>query len=398
MTCTAGWQNTAEVAGPRRQQDTKDWLRDELGLHFDPFEHLDAAGDPWLASYLVEGVGFQALWGDWPSFLFAPAGGGKTAFRVRLARSCRVEQDGHRVLAVLFSPPRPPGPGQAYVEERYLRCLLNAFAAALLLELTYRPDRLSRLTGPDQQGAVCFLEQQLPGSLDYYLAQLEESGSLVPLARAFDPTAIGMPGEPLPPRIRALCADIRELRGQGRTPEGVEPVLEWLMALLAGPLGFEAVYLLVDGVDAHVQEPLLVVRMLEPLLKRVRAWQQQALFLKSFLPKELFPLLEESSQSVLTAPSEVAIIEWDRKSLVKVIRERLRVASEGMFDSLMALSVPDVAPQIELRLAEAVRPVLPREMLRLVQRVFYEHARRVGPYGRLEQRDYEAAMEWYQLH
>jgi len=84
--------------------------------------------------------------------------------------------------------------------------------------------------------------------------------------------------------------------------------------------------------------------------------------------------------------------------LAQVVQERLRLASEGGFDSFVAISTPDVADQVELRLAEVVHPALPREVIRLVQRVFYEHTRRVGPYGRLEQQDFEAALRWYAHH
>lgn len=43
-----------------------------------------------------------------------------------------------------------------------------------------------------------------------------------------------------------------------------------------------------------------------------------------------------------------------------------------------------------------MHPLVPREILALTQRVFTEHILRVDPYGRLERRDFENALRWYQ--
>jgi len=371
------------------------WLEEELGLRFDPFSHLDAGNDPQLSSYLIDHEAFPALWGDWPSFLFAPIGGGKTAFRVRLARACRVRQDNQRIFPVIFRPPRPPGSRKS-PKESYFEALLSEMAAALLLELAYRPDQFLQLNTPRQEKIRFFLEQKLPGPLNYYLAQLEDSGSLEPLTRVFDPTAKGLPGEPLSERIRSFCERMRKIQTESNFSSG-NPVtqIEQITDLLKESFAYKAVYLLVDGVDAYVQKPSSVVQLLDPLLARTRTWERSSFFVKYFLPKEFLPKMEESYQSLLTSPSKMTIIKWDVDSLVEVVQERLRAASEGMFDSLTAISRPDVSRQIERHLAEVVSPVIPREIIRLSQRVFTEHIERVGPYGRLEQRDFDAALAWY---
>lgn len=370
------------------------WLNKELGLHFDPFRYLDAGADPHLPAYLVDHGAFGALWGNWPSFLFAPVGGGKTAFRVRLARACRVEQDGKRVFPVVFHVPRPEDL-ELLREELYFEALLNEAAAALLLELAYRPGRFLDLDTSLREDVRVALDQNLPGHLDYYIAQLEESGSMEPLSRAFDPTAVGLPGEPLPERIGSLCAAMRETAVRPMPSPGPLTRLEQMIALLKDSLGYEAIYILADGVDAYVQEPSVAARLLKPLLVRTRAWSEQALFVKYFLPNELVPRIKEEYQSLLTPPSKVAIIRWGVDSLVEVVRERLRVASEGMFDSLTAISLPDASDQVEKCIAKTARPAIPREVIRLVRRVFIEHIKRVGSYGRLEQRDFDAALDWY---
>ncbi len=377
------------------------WLREELGLRFDPFRHLDAGADPYLPAYLIDHDAFIDLWGDWPSFLFAPAGGGKTAFRVRLARACRVEQDGRRILPVVFYPPRPSPEGTVPEEPAYFEALLQGIGAALLLQLAYMPDRFLELSETLRGRVRTALEHNFPGSLDYYLAQLEDAGSLAPLAQAFDRTAAGAPGgsplpaEPSAGRIRTLCAGIREAPVGNGLPQAAEERLRWLIELLKDGLGYESIYLLVDGVDAYVQDPSFALRLLQPLLDRLQAWSEQAFFVKFFLPTELRPLLEGKLQNLLTSRPKVTIIKWDERMLVRVIRERLYLASDGMYDSLEAISTRDVGGQIEERLAEIVRPPLPRQILYLTQRVFVEHMKRVGPYGRLESQDFAAAQEWY---
>lgn len=377
------------------------WLNDEFGLRFNPFQHLDAGADPRIAHYLVGHQAFQEIWGDWPTFLFAPAGGGKTAFRARLARACRTGQDGRRIFSVIYSVPRPRDPLTPAPDEEYFEALLNYMALSLLLRLVYRPHHFLDLNPSVKEQVRSVLEHNLPTPLSYYLAQLEESGSLAPIIRAYDPTAFDLPGKPLAERILSFCRAMRETAfnaDEENYPTDPFTRFDQFKQLLKQILAYEAIYILVDGVDAHVQTPSAVVSLLDPVLARLREWQSQSIFMKFFLPEELHPLLKESYPKVLTAPSRVIIIKWEAQSLVEVIRERLRVASGGMFSSLKAISTPDIENQVELRLAELVYPTLPREVIHLVHRIFYEHMKRVGPYGRLEQRDIDAAFKWYQSH
>jgi hypothetical protein len=376
---------------------TQRWL-EELGLRFDPFYHLDAGADPQLPSYLVRHEDFDKLWGDWPSFLFAPAGGGKTAFRVRLARACRSRQGGRRVFPLLFFLPRPETLDTPPTEEEYIDVLLSRAAMALLLELAYWPADFLDRSPAIQTKTAQFLARHLPAPLDYYLDQLYEDGSLTPIAQAVDPTAVGLPHEPLAERIRDFCAALNDVASQ-LPPSDDYIQLEQMISLLRHDLGYEAVYLLIDGVDAYIQEPVVALRLLEPVLSQTRDWQSQSLFIKGFFPVELYPLMERH-QSLLTQESKIVIIKWTDSGLIQLVRERLRVASEGMFNSLTAISTPDVEGKIEDRLAAAVDPELPREIIRLVERVFYEHVKRQKqqskqPQGRLEQKDFDSALEWY---
>lgn len=373
------------------------WLKDELGLVFDPFEILDAGEDPDLPSYLVDHGAFAALWGDWPSFVFASAGGGKTAFRVRLARACRVDEDGRRIFPIVFRVPSPADVGGIPPnEERYFDFINQAIAVELLLELAYFPDSFISLSAQIKQTLVCLLEQNLPGSLSHFLAQLEHFGILDPLVEIHDRTATRLPSTPSAKSIRAFCAALREITYVAARPESALARFDRLLRLLAISLGYESVYLLIDGVDAHVepqQSTAAAIELLRPILTRARAWSDRRLFPKFFLPIELKAPLETVFPTFLTSPTKVAMIEWTKEALVEVLRERLRVASEGMFNSLDAISDPGLR-DAELELVETARPS-PREVVVLAERLLYEHWRRVGPRGKLDQQDLSAACQWY---
>lgn len=371
------------------------WLREELGLQFDPFEHLDGGADPHLPRYLVDHGAFEALWGEWPSFLFAPPGGGKTAFRVRLTRACRIGQDGKKIFPILFRPSRPNRPGEQVPEEEFLKTFLHEAGTGLLLQLAYRPHYFLELPPTERQTLRWLLEQMLPFPLGYYLSQLKDAGSLKPLAIAFDPTFQELPAEPLPPTIRLFCEALskndRPMAGPSAVP-AAEQIWSDFLAVLFNTLKFESAFLLVDGADAYTQDPLAIFRIIEPILARFTDLAGQKIFPKFFLPEDVAPQIPGT---LLTEPTKVVIIKWKRDSLAAIIRERLYVASEGMYDGLEAISTRDVPRPAEKRLADAVHPAVPREVILLTQRVFVEHVLRVGPYGLLEPEDFENAFRWY---
>lgn len=394
-------QSRTEIANVNTEAKQR-WLREELGLQFDPFESLDAGTDPYLPQYLVGQRAMDQLWGDWPSFLFAPPGGGKTAFRVWLTRVCRARRDGRRILPALLAPPRPEDPLASPSWAQYAAILAQSAAASLLFDLayqpsqrfdtsslSYRPSRFLDLDGEARGLLRSILERDLPIPLDYLLEQMEDEGSLAPLSRAFDPPSLGLPNEPGAESVRAFCAAVRQTSPlpPSRLPEDWEQTVATLQTIL----GYEAIYLLVDEADAYVQEPKTIVRLLEPLWEKTAAWSHQAVFVKYFLPDAVRPILEK----MLTGPTKCVIIEWEPETLVQVVRERLRVATEGAYCSLTVISTPDVHEDIEFQLARVLQPPIPREMLRLVQRVFFVHLQRVGPYGWLEHQDYQEALEWY---
>jgi hypothetical protein len=368
------------------------WL-EGLGLRFDPFRELNAGQDPNLHEYLVAHETFEAIRGDGVSFVFAPAGGGKSAFRVRLARACRVGENGRRLFPIVYLLPETVilAP-EAERRQAHLDAILQAAAFELLLRLAYRPSEFTALERPVRQLVRSLLEQRLPGPLFHFLDQLESPDNFPALAQPYDPTARW----PKPPsaemllEFRDALAKTPPLAREAMPDDGLHTWLE----LLTGPLGFEAVYLLVDGVDAYpetLRDSEKAIAFLSPLLERADEWAAERLFLKAFLPLAL-----KDAFSPLTARASTGIMEWTFDLLLALIKSRVAAAAETAPAGLDMLCRPDLR-NLDRQVIEAVEP-LPREVLAFVERIFVEHVRRVGPTGKLAHQDVQAARGWYDQH
>jgi hypothetical protein len=375
-----------------RDESFRTWLK-QIGLRFNPFWILEAGDDPWVPAYLVGHEAFATIWGDWPSFVFAAAGGGKTAFRVRLARACRVGQDGRRLFPIVYKVPSPAAlGGLPPTLEAHLGALSQATALELLLRLVYQPTRFHKLDERGQQTVRRYLDENLPGPLDHFLAQLDTAGDLTPLTVKFDPTAEHLLNPPGPSSVRQLCVALSRLPPAPPERRGAPARFTALLELILARLNFEAVYLLVDGVDAHAEvsaDPRAGLKLIQPLLEQTHDWARKQLFPKYFLPLELQEPLRPLTQGIKTVT-----IKWTREMLIEVLHERLRVASEGMFNSFDAICTPGLR-DVEAELVRAARP-LPREVLMLAERLLWERFNRDGQEdSRLEPPDLDAVLKWY---
>lgn len=384
------------------------WL-DSLGLQVNPFDskYLDAGADPFLASYLVGHQAFLAIRQDQPSLVFAPVGGGKTAFRVRLARACRVGEDGRRVLPVIYTMPKPNQLLQAAnPQERQLHFINQRLAAELLLATAYRPSDYLALAVSDQRQVVAELQANFPGDLEVQLVQLEHQGELRSLIQLVDPSADRMIAQPAPALLRQWCAVLRRTLHEADAmiaeirQLAVPARFHRLLRLAKEAFGFEAIYLLVDGVDAYVEattsQRRRVSDLLTPLLQQTGVWAQQQFYAKYFLPTDFLQsiklpeLLAEAEQVELT----LIRIVWTKAMLNELLQERLRFASQGRFTDLDAICAWPLRG-VQERLIEVAQP-LPREILALGERLLLEHVWRVAEPELLEIADFEAAVAWYQ--
>lgn len=363
-------------------------------------EALDASQDTQLAEYLVAHDKFEAIWRDQVSFLFAPAGGGKSAFRARLAYACRAGEDGRRAFPIVYMLPESVVLAQE--AERlgaHLREICRAAASELFLHLAYRPHEFLDLDDAARQTVRHLLEQSLPQPLDHLLEQLESHGGLNPearlrvLAQSYDPGAVWLN----PPSEESLAAFRRAMAATpSPKPEEApgDPLEPWL-DLLLNTLHFEAVYLLVDGVDAYpetMNNPGYALALLKPLLDHAERWRERRLFVKAFLPIEMKSKVQQD-YPLLTSRRNTVIIQWTRNLLAELLRRRVAAAIGMEPASLDMISAPGFRG-VDLLVVNAVEP-LPREVLAFTSRMLHEMQQRTGGTGKLSREDFEAARRWY---
>lgn len=369
------------------------WL-DWLGLRFNPFQPLDASSDPHLGDYLVEHHVLAKIWGDWHSFIFAPAGGGKTALRVRTSQLCWIGRATNHPFPISYLPPFLTWLHAHPSRDEHLAALAQAGAIRLLLALGYYPHWFLDLTRSNQHALYQSLVWNLPGNTHFWLDQAQESQSITPWIETFDPTFI-LPDPPDPATLLELCQTLRTFEATLPLPT---PSERWnqLIDVLLRVLGFRSIYILIDGLDG-IQETArdadTAAMCLATLLETTDEWSKQRLFIKGYLPQETQAALTARFSRLLN-DAQVATLEWTPALLADVVRRRVYVASEGTFGSLDAVASPAVR-DLETMLAKVVRP-LPREMLVLTQRVLEEHVARVGAQGTIQLEDVDAAIAWYQ--
>jgi hypothetical protein len=387
-------RSTAE--DPENQID--EWLATpEIDLQFDPFRERLADADPHLPHYLIGHDAFADLWGDWSTILFAPAGGGKSAFRVRLAYACRATEDGRRIFPINLALLDPEIP---FVEQ-----LLEAAADELLLHLLFKPEIVFQQSPETQQHIRDFLHQSLVPPLAFRLAQMsdlldemEGPDKWHRLAVSFDPAAQTVFLPPSEVLVRKLLAVLQDERSNDDLE--LSPEERWQrLCLLLETLAYEATYILVDGIDAYLEtqrEPDQAVSILEPVFQQAVTWLPQKIYVKLFLPVELKePLLQNQLFSRLQEKSRVVTIEWTANRLRKVVSQRLLTASshDRAVTSLDALCTPNLR-DVESELLQ-VANALPRDLIMLVEQMFTEHVRQQGPRGKLDAEDLDAAVAWY---
>jgi hypothetical protein len=392
------------ITDPLRNKLLK-WLS-HIGLKLNPFEYIDAGKDPLIPFYLIDHDEFENVSGDQPSFVFAPAGGGKTAFRVRLARECRAGRNGRRIFPIVYKPTEPGtwnGDKERLVQ-RQRPDLLRYAAQELFLHLAYDPYALDEMDSALKEAFLQTISWDLALPISYYLSQIKKAESLEPLISAFDPTARSLPNPPGKEDIIYLLKKLsRYMPSEARKPDS-EKRLNILFDLILNKLKFEAVYILVDGVDAFFEtakSPERALRTISWLLDNTLSWMERHIYIKYFLPHEMQSIImEPPAFRLLTLKSKIIIIKWDAETLSEVIRQRLQEASGGRFDSLTAISdrtlrasgrSPEEALIAELR---RHRKLSPRSLIRTVNWLLTNHVRDERVEEKLTPRDLTAVRDW----
>lgn len=376
------------------EKSIEKWLA-WAGFRFDPFRHLDAAGDPRLGDYLVGHRVITQVWGEGLSWVFAPLGGGKTALRIAVMQACWVGQETNRPFAIPYIPPYSSWGHATPSLEEHLEALAHAGGTALFLVLAHRPRWFFRLDRRAQQRVRRLFQWTLPGPLPSLLGECRRG--IHALRRALAPSFV-LRDPPDPDVLRQWCDALA--RSSEESPEEGSPSpghegWGYLCRILLEDFGFPSVFVLVDGVDSApetAEDPEAVVHCLAPLLGRAEEWASRRIFIKCFLPEEAYPVLR-ARFSTLVDTARTTTIRWDPGLLAEVIRRRVYVATEGAFGSLDAVCTPALQ-DLETNLAKVVYPI-PREMLMLTRRVIEEHVQRAGEERPIEEEDVQQAIEWY---
>lgn len=393
------------MAEPSIHEKLHEWLN-LWGVETNPFDsqYLDAGADPQLSFYLVGHQSFAATWKDQASVVFAPVGGGKSAFRVRLAHACRVEQDGRRIFPIVYKLPDPTHfePPASILEQHY-HFINQKIAYECLLQLLYHPERWEALAESDRQLVAANLYKTLSTDPLSLLEQLTDVGDLAPLFALYDPTALRLPGLPNREVVRLLCRQLTEQMATALTSErssaiSAQEQFQLFKSLLQGAFHYSALYLLVDGIDAYLEtteQQRRATELFEPLLRETSLLDAH-IYPKFFIPTDLRSAVMSPRLLPFGGIVDVSFIDihWTTISLSEMLAARLRVASRGMFDNLDALCSPGLRG-VHTILADAA-PNSPREVLSLAERLLLEHIWRVGPVGRLELVDLERALVWRQ--
>jgi hypothetical protein len=379
----------------KRTLSPADWFR-RIGLRFDPYVHLEASGDPHLPEYTVNLDIFRVALDAVPTIIVAPPGGGKTAMRVAVTRTCWFDIGGTYPFPLPYNLGMAPLTGKPPTATQHLRLLLEAGTCALLTGLAFRPERLLRASDTDIQTIAAILRAGLPGPLDYYLDMLRETGTPAGLTPLLERT-YALTAPPPPDVVNLFCNALADpgadaMRGQA------EDVFQAFAETVTGALGFSHILLLIDGIDAMYEnqaDARCASTWVFDLFDRAEAWVRSNAFIKLFIPDLMEPAVTGYLHHHAIA-ARVAHIVWNHDLLVSMLRKRISAASEERFESLDAISTPaltDVERQIVANL-----PPLPRVALQVTRQALLHYAARLDNGGQLDEDDIHHAIAWYRHH
>ncbi len=319
-----------------------------FGFAFDPFEYLDSTKDAHLQEYLIVPPAVQSVLSDQPVAVFAQPGGGKSALRIYAANFYK-DSRGVR-FPVTYVP-------QDYSTESHFHFdgIRQSLARAVFMYLASYPDLFFALSPSDRQKLKRLL-LDIPFGLDFNLQTLRDSRFLSDLEQALGtPAFSSIPG--LERVHYQLANDLEKV-----PPYNSSLDLEDCFALINDAFGVKSFHVLIDSLDGFIetQPPQALLTWVEPLLGALDSWEKNNIYLKFFLPMDISDVPALTNFRAL----RTAALTWDDNLLAQVVRRRVFVASRGAFDSLDAISMPDLR-NVELSLARQLggKEKLPRQMI-----------------------------------
>lgn len=393
--CNVGWALlTITISSISNLGNLETWLA-SAGLSFNPFKVLEASADSHLLSYLVGHDAFEAAWGEWTSFIFAPAGGGKTALRSRITQACWATQQTNRPFPLVYSPPFLKWGHVTPTLDDHIAALTEAGALYLLLILFHRPHWFMELSKEEKYIIRNIFDSCLPGPLESYLGACDAVNNVSPFSEKFQPASLP-PDSPSGIILKEFISALRKTPTKFTSARS-ETIVLWktFTDVIINVLQIPAIYILLDGLDSTsstAENPDVAVNVIEPILRESLQWASQKVYFKAFIPIETRPQLEKRHSNLVNQSQTVDLI-WTPDLLAEVIRRRVYVASRGEFGSLSAIASPPLF-DFELTLAKQVFP-LPREILALTHRVINDSASRGNLISMITEEDFYTALQWY---
>lgn len=351
------WAKTSPPTDPGVQR----WLM-EQGLHMDPFRASSAEQEPELKRMLYKHPCFTEVVRPGSNVLLGQAGTGKTTARLFFEQHCY--QAGPAVWFPVRYELLPEKSDQSLTGT-----IVAAFGEALIPYIVRNPHKL---TGLEREPRATVVSVLLAGTGS--LKGLEETLRVIAFSE-------------LPEASYSLMLDmLRDAANSSVSADELQDTtLVALMERVARHLGFEHLYLLVDGLEGRLSRaPSRITGWLEALLDNAPRWADHRIYLKLFLPTEAEKQLPGLSDL------DSCYLIWEPGQLLELLRQRLRVASDDTIDSLQALTDPSVARPDE-QLVEAAKG-LPRQLIRLGCQLLSVHVRKRPELDSLTAEDFREAL------
>lgn len=338
------------------EPEPRDW-RSTVGFTDNPFRELDASQEDQeeLNKYFVLPPCFDDVLGQASKprtvFLTAPRGGGKSAACKMIQFQCEKGTARGTILAVpytydefddILAKSKKPGAITLNIhKERMLRCCLRTF----LDWLKQRSNRIKDLSSAGMDELGRFVANYYPDFLvlfriDSVLKSVGAPMDAIELRRAIlneNLDTLLEKVEPLAVPIVRLMAGLMKIgmQSQAYHDAPLYKLLEDFFALVS-MVGIEAVYILVDGVDASPEAAdnlTIGGNFLEPLLSDVHLMRLPKVAFKFFIPSEMESLIKAKS-SIRSELFRFIPIYWTKELLLEVLKQRLLVYSDLKISSL----------------------------------------------------------------
>ena len=313
---------------------------ERLGFDANPFEFNNADQEPRLNEYFVPPPYFASVYGE-PArpascMVFAPRGAGKSAQR----RMVEIMAPADVVLCVTYDSFRNPR-RRPLLDMTLDDHLLNVVRTTVVGLLTWIGDNRRAVRGlePSQRQvlralALAVLSGATQGEVREALDSLRNLSTRAKqiwndhswvLSAVL--SSIGIAGG-------GVGGALPQAQVEERSDEEPGQRLD-MIARVAGGLGLQAIYVLVDRVDETQEttaDHAAAYRMIAPLMHELRVLEMSPMAFKFFLPDYILPFFQKAggrSDRIRNYQTQ-----WTNKELGEMMRRRLAAHSDGRVDSL----------------------------------------------------------------